>query len=88
MYHIQNNEDAESEDEDDDEWDNDDSQESDSSTTNNREIDLSQLLAPAEDYLDDEDDATAGDPWPLRQGGSNQGKGSDALSPLYGSQPD
>ena len=39
-------------------------------------------------YLDDDDDARAGDPWPLRQGGSNQGRGSDALSPLYGSQPD
>ena len=56
FYHLQSNEDAESEDEDDEEWDNEDSQESDSSSTNNREIDLSQLLAPAEDYLDDEDE--------------------------------
>merc|ERR1712029_281350 len=47
----ENNDDAESEEDGEDDWDNEDSQESDSSSTNNREIDLSQLLAPAEDYL-------------------------------------
>ena len=50
---------------------------------------ISQVLkVHLRDYLDDDGDARAGDPWPLRQGGSNQGRGSDALSPLYGSQPD
>ena len=50
------NDEGDSGDEDDDEWD-DDSQESDSSLTNgNKVIDLATLLAPAEDYLDDDED--------------------------------
>ena len=50
------NDEGDSGDEDDEEWD-DDSQESDSSLTNGaKTIDLGTLLAPAEDYLDADDD--------------------------------
>merc|ERR1711931_265946 len=50
------NDGGESGDEDEDEWD-DDSQESDTDQTSGKQlVDLSTLLAPAEDYLDDEEE--------------------------------